>query len=154
MNTKTSTITTTSHHIEMLTDTGIRIEATIVIADRGRIDSCVIGGGDEWHTFSLNLDLDGVRPIYQFPARAVCSAARSYRALDRVGYQPHDTLVPEALDFVLESIRAGISTLLVELSFLCGEQTNRANAQSIGYALRGCIIANCTVEITKTFKSI
>jgi hypothetical protein len=154
VNTKTSTITTTSHHISFRTDTGIGIDATIVIADRGRIDSCVIRGGDEWHAFNLNLDLDASRPIYQFPARAVCSAASSYRALDRIAYQPHDTLVPEALDFVLESIRTGISTLLVEMSFLCGEQTNRTNAQSMGYALRECIIANCTVEITTTFKSI
>lgn len=154
MTTKNSTITTTSHHISFRTDTGIGIDATIVIADRGRIDSCHIRGGDEWHAFNLKLDLYREQPIYQFPARAVCSAASSYRALDRVAHQPHDTLVPEALDFVLENIRTGISTLLVELSFLCGEQTNRDNAQSMGVALRGCIIADCFVEITTTFKSI
>lgn len=154
MNTKTSTITTTSHHIELLTDTGIRIEATIVIADRGRIDSCKINGCDEYREFAVDLDINGLLRIYQFPARAVCSAASSYRALDRVTYQPHDTLVPEALDSVLENIRTGISTMLVELAFLCASPTNRDNAQSIGVALRGCIIANCTVEITNTFKSI
>ena len=154
MTTKNSTITTTSHHISFRTDTGISIDATIVIADRGRIDSCVIRGGDEYREFAVDLDINGLLRIYQFPARAVCSAASSYRALDRVAYEPHDTLVPEALDFVLENIRTGISTLLVELAFLCVEQTNRDNAQSIGVALRGCIIANCTVEITTTFKSI
>lgn len=154
MTTKNSTITTTSHHIEFLTDTGIRIEATIVIADRGRIDSCVIHGCSETKAFTLNLDIAGFVPIYQFPARVVCNAARSYHAIEsRVDIDGHDLALTEVLDPVVENLRYSVSTLLVELSFVA-EQHTRDQAQSIGYALRDCIVTNCTVEITKTFKSI
>lgn len=151
--TKASTITTTSHHIELLTDNGIRIEATIVIAERGRIDSCVIRGCSEWYACSLNIDLYAMLPIYQFPARAVCSAARALHSMQS-SIKGRNLDLTDAGRFVIENIREGISMMLVEHSFLLASQTKRDHAQCLGIALSGRAVAGITVEITTTTKSI
>lgn len=155
MQIKNSTVHTTTYHIVFETDTHISIAAQITLGRGKRVERCEIRGSASGDNFMLDLgDLAHYRRVFQFAAVAVCNSAAAFREIERRvdNNERTDLAYTDVMDPMIETIREGISALLNEFGRLERGETRGASCAAEG--LIGCIVADISVAISDTYKSI